>query len=165
MKASVKLKAIFNCNIERAFKAPILGDATKFLNGYLFQPPIIGFDDVENWGNINGERVPIIKGNIIVKSHRIFTDKITERNENKNWKWELSNFTSIYLFFAYKAVGEWEVNEILRDKIFVVYKYSYFSKNILCHPINWLFVKIQLKGMMRKAIKGIKKQAELNKAF
>ena len=53
----------------------------------------------------------------------------------------------------------------LTGKISILYSYSYFSKNLFCHPINWLFVKIQLKGMMDKALIGIKTQAESNKDF
>ena len=46
-----------------------------------------------------------------------------------------------------------------------MYGYTYFSKNLLWHPINWLFVKIQLQGMMKKALIGIKAQAESNNDF
>ena len=49
LKVTVYKKSIFSCEIDRAFKAPILGDATRFLNGYLCQPPIIGFENDENF--------------------------------------------------------------------------------------------------------------------
>ena len=62
MKVSVHKKSIFSCEVERAFKAPILGDATQFLNGYLFQPPIIGFENDENWGLLNSVRYPLVRG-------------------------------------------------------------------------------------------------------
>ena len=78
MKVSVYKKSIFNCEVERAFKAPILGDATQFLNGYLFQPPIIGFENDENWGLLNSVRYPLIQGNFFIKTHRIVKDKIIE---------------------------------------------------------------------------------------
>ena len=165
LKVTVYEKSIFNCGIDRAFKAPILGDATRFLNGYLCQPPIIGFENDENWGLLDGIRYPIIQGNFFIKAHRIFKDKIIEKNNNRFWKWELTNFTSPYLFFAYRAIGSWSVQKLSHRKISILYSYSYFSKNLLCHPINWLFVKIQLKGMMNKALIGIKTQAESNKDF
>ena len=165
MKVTVYKKSIFSCEIDRAFKAPILGDATQFLNGYLCQPPIIGFENDQNWGLLDGIRYPLIQGNFFIKTHRIFKDKIIEKKDNRFWKWELTNFTSPYLFFAYKAIGSWEVQKLATGKISILYSYSYFSKNFLCHPINWLFVKIQLKGMMDKALIGIKTQAESNKDF
>ena len=165
MKVSVYKKSIFNCAVERAFKAPILGDATQFLNGYLFQPPIIGFENDENWGLLNSVRYPLIQGNFFIKTHRIFKDKIIEKCNNKYWKWELTNFTSPYLFFACRAIGSWSVQELSNGKISIIYSYTYFSKNLLWHPINWLFVKIQLQGMMKKALIGIKAQAESNNDF
>ena len=64
-----------------------------------------------------------------------------------------------------EAIGSRSVQKLSHRKISILYSYSYFSKNLLCHPINWLFVKIQLKGMMNKALKGIKTQAESNKDF
>ena len=67
MKFSYEIKDVFDCSIERAFKSPILGDATKFMKGYLFQPPVIGFEDDKNWGQINGKRYPINNGNFLVK--------------------------------------------------------------------------------------------------
>ena len=48
MNFSYKISDVFNCSLERAFKAPILGDATKFMRGYLFQPPVTGFEDDKN---------------------------------------------------------------------------------------------------------------------
>ena len=33
MSVSIEITDIFDCSLERAFKAPILGDATKFMKG------------------------------------------------------------------------------------------------------------------------------------
>ena len=121
MKVTVYEKSIFSCGIDRAFKAPILGDATRFLNGYLCQPPIIGFENDENWGLLDGIRYPIIQGNFFIKAHRIFKDKIIEKNDDRFWKWELTNFTSPYLFFAYRAIGSWSVQKLSQRKISILY--------------------------------------------
>ena len=86
LKVSFHIKSIFSCDIESAFKAPIQGDATQFLNGYLFQPPIIGFENDENWGLLNSVRYPLIRGNFFIKTHRIFKDKIIEKYNNRYWK-------------------------------------------------------------------------------
>lgn len=167
MKVSTTVTATFNCSLDRAFKTPILGDATQFLNGFLFQPAVIRFEEDETWakGQVNGYRYPVIKGNLIPKSSRIFTDTIVERVENSYWKWEVTDFTTIFLFFAYKGVGEWTVQEVKKEQILVHYKYTYYSKNSFTHLINWLFIKIQLRGTMKKAIKGIKRQAESNEVL
>lgn len=165
MKTSVTVTSVFNCSQERAFKAPMLGDATKFLNGYLFQPPVIRFEEDETWGEINGYRYPVIKGSLFFKSHRLFTDTITEKKPNDSWRWELTNFTSPFLFFPKIGIGEWKVTPINENTHSIKYTYTFYSKNAFLQPINWLFMKIQYKGMMKKAIKGIKLQAESNNDF
>ena len=123
MKVSVHKKSIFSCEVERAFKAPILGDATKFLNCYLFQPPIIGFKNDENWGLLNSVRYPLIRGNFFIKTQRIFKDKIIEKCNNKYWKWGLTKITS-YLFFTCRVIGSWSVQELSNGKISIMYSYA-----------------------------------------
>jgi len=165
MKFSYEITDVFNCSLERAFKAPILGDATKFMKGYLFQPPVTGFEDDENWGQINGIRYPINNGNLFVKKGRMFKDVILERTENSYWKWTIYDFEFKSLFFASKAIGEWHVKRLNENKIEVTYTYTYHSKNWLFNPLTWVFVKIQIKGIMKRALLGIKEQAQSNEPF
>ena len=165
MKVSFKINDVFDCSLERAFKAPILGDATKFMKGYLFQPPVTGFEDDKTWGQIDGIRYPINNGNLLVKKGRMFKDVILERVENKYWKWTIYDFEFKTLFFISKAIGEWYVDAINENKIEVTYIYSYYSQNRLYRPLTWLLVNIQIRGIMKKAIKGIKEQALSNEPF
>ncbi|MGY8977995.1 MAG: hypothetical protein ACKVLJ_07560 [Cytophagales bacterium] len=76
MNFTSKITDVFECSLEIALKAPILGDATRFMKGYLFQPPVTGFEDYKNWGEINGIRYPINNGNFLVKKGRMFKDVI-----------------------------------------------------------------------------------------
>ena len=75
MQLTVQFTTTFQTTQERAFKASILGDATKFLNGYRFQPPVIGFEEDETWGTVGGVRYPVTKGNFWLPKGRMFTDK------------------------------------------------------------------------------------------
>ena len=165
MKTSITVKDIFNCTLERAFKAPILGDATQFLNGYQFQPGVTSFEEDETWGVVGGIRYPITNGNFMVTKGRIGRDEVLERIENKYWKWTLYDFETSALFFTTKAVGEWHVSQNEDESIAVTYIYTYTSKNNILHPITWLYMKFQNKGMMKKAMMGIKAQAESNCKF
>ena len=165
MKVSCKIKDVFDCSLERAFKAPILGDATKFMKGYLFQPPVTGFEDDKTWGQIYGKRYPMNNGNFLVKKGRMFKDVILERIENKYWKWTIYDFVFNSLFFIQKAIGEWNVKELNGNKIQVTYTYTYYSKNWICKPLTWLLVKTQIKGIMKRALVGIKEQALSNEPF
>lgn len=165
MTIKIELTDQFACSIERAFNAPILGDATKFLNGYLFQPPVIGFEEDQTWATVGGLRYPITNGNFWMPKGRIFTDKILEKEINKIWKWTIYDFQVPLMFFAIRAIGEWEVKPCENNKICVRYCYTFYSKNVFYHFFTILFGFVQWRGMMKKAIKGIKRQAEGNEKF
>lgn len=160
MKLKVELSDTFSCAIDRAFKAPILGDATQFLNGYLLQPPVIGFEEDESWGEVGSIRYPVTNGNLWMPKGRIFTDKILEKDPDRKWKWIIYDFKVPLMFFAAKAIGEWKVKEARENIISVKYSYTFYSKNRFYHLFTILFALMQWKGMMKKALKGIKKQAE-----
>ena len=91
--------------------------------------------------------------------------EILEKEENKYWKWKVYNFENNSLFFTSKGIGEWSVLDAKENQVVVSYKYTFYSKNIFLHPLNWLFVKIQWRGMMKKALIGIQKQAESKETF
>jgi hypothetical protein len=165
MKIRIEITTIFLCSAERAFKCPILGDATKFLTGYLFQPPVIGFEDDTTWGEIGGIRYPITNGNFFMPKGRIFTDTILGREDDKMWKWMIYDFKVPLMFFAEKAIGEWKVIPVSGNKMRVKYSYTFYSKNIFYHLFTVLFVLVQWKGMMKKALRGMSKMAESNEIF
>ncbi len=104
------IKDDFNCSIERAFKAPILGDARRFMKGYLFQPAVTAFEEDETWGQVNGVRYPVTGGNLLVKKGRLFKDEILERKENELWKWTIYDFKirSVFLLIKQLANGMWK---------------------------------------------------------
>lgn len=160
MKIKATLSDKFYCSIGRAFKTPILGDATQFLNGYFLQPPVVGFEDDSTWGKPGGIRYPVTNGNILTPKGRLFTDKIITRNENEIWKWVIYDFKVPLMFFAAKAMGEWEIVAAKENSIAVRYSYTFYSKNIFYHLFTILFVTMQWKGMMKKALRAIKAQAE-----
>ena len=161
----MEITGTFECDLTRAFQAPILGDATRFLNGYLFQPPVTGFEDDQTWGQPGGIRYPVTGGNCFLPPGRLFTDQILERVENQRWKWAIFDFRVAALFFAEKAVGEWHVAERSPGVIDVRYRYTYFSANLAAWLLSWLYMQVQWKGMMKKAFRGIKMQAESNEKF
>lgn len=164
MEASYSTTQKFNCSIERAFKTPILGDATKFLYGYGPIPAVIKFIKDETWGNPGGSRIPIFKRNFFFKGGEFGFDEVFERIENKYWKWGVSNFGPL-MFFATHNIGEWWCIQNNDNTITATYKYTYFAKNIFAQPLNWLFVKLFWKPLMNNAMKQMKMFAEGNISF
>jgi len=147
----------FHCPLERAFKTPILGDATKILIGYYNYPIVLGFSKDDSWGIAGGSRVPIYNGALFIKSKERGIDEIFERDENRYWKWGVKDFGG---FFSNKAIGEWVCSDNKNGTINVEWKYTWHSTNIFTQPINWLFVKIYWRKVMKNGIKSIKEMAE-----
>jgi len=158
------IHANFKCSIERAFKTPILGDATKMLTGYGVIPACIGFIDDETWGQAGGHRVPITGGNLFTRQGRQAFDLILVREENKYWKWQIDDFEPA-MFFASKAQGEWWCSQNTDGTIAVQWDYTLYSRNIFTHPITLVFVKIFWLGMQKMAIRKMKAIAESDITF
>ena len=157
--ATNTITGIFKCPIDRAFKTPILGDATRILISYGGFPLVAGFANDETWGITGGYRIPIASGFLFLKTGEFGVDQIFVRDENKYWKWGVSKFGAA-IFFSTENHGEWWVADNHNGTVAVTWKYTWFSKNIFMHPINWLFVKLFWRNVMKNGMKNIKQMAE-----
>lgn len=164
MKASYSIEVIFNCSLERAFKTPILGDATKYLCGYGPIPAVERFVKDETWGKVGGSRIPIFKKNFFFKGGKFGFDEVFERIENIYWKWGVSQLGAL-LFFTTHNIGEWWCTLNNNNTITVTYKYTYYAKNMFTQPFNWLFVKLFWRPFMKKAMQQMKIFAESKAPF
>jgi hypothetical protein len=165
MQTSTSVSAIFNCSLERAFKTPILGDATKTIGaGYGFIPRVTHFINDKTWGNVGGSRIPYAEKNLATKGGPIGIDRILVREENKYWKWELTDFRLWAMGFT-KFEGELFFEARKNQDISVKWIYTLHSKGILAYPVQWLFARISWNGIMRKAFKKMKYLAETEDSF
>lgn len=164
MKTEYTVTSVFRCSLERAFKAPILGDATKILPGYVVIPPVVGFVDDDTWGQVGGHRVPVFKGSLFNPAGPQTFDQILVREENRYWKWQLDDLPWSMSFLK-KCQGEWWCTDNGDNTITVTWTYTLFSTNILLHPITYLFTKIFWGGLQRQGIRQIKAIAESGEAF
>ena len=164
MKTVVKVDATFSCSLERAFKTPILGDATKFLVGYGLIPAVERFTQDSSWGKPGGQRIPISVRNFISKGGEIGMDEIFVRTENEYWKWGVAEFRQWSMGFT-EFLGEMFFKETDANSIHVRWVYTLFSKSILAYPFHWFFGKVFWKGQMKLAIIRMKKYAESDAPF
>jgi len=164
MIARNTVTARFNCSLERAFKTPILGDATQFLTGYGVIPACTGFVDDATWGQVGGHRIPLVEGSLFNSAGPQAFDVILAREENRYWKWQIDQFTPS-LFFATKAQGEWWCTDNGDGTITVKWTYTFFSRHALLHPITWGFVRLFWNGLQRQAIRRMKSIAESDAEF
>ena len=164
MKTIVSVESIFNCSLERAFKTPILGDATQFLVGYGIIPAVVKFTKDETWGKVGGQRIPHAAKNLLSKGGEIGLDEIYARDENKYWKWGVADFYQWSMGFT-EFRGEFFFEETKKGNIKVFWTYTLYSKSKIAYPLHWLFANIFWKGQMKIAIQKMKKYAEANTPF
>ncbi len=163
MKTTTSVQATFECSLERAFKTPILGDATKYLVGYGPIPATVGFTEDSSWGKVGGSRIPHSARSLMSKGGPVGHDEIWVREENRYWKWAVTDFTQWSLGFT-KFQGELFFTPNEDGTIHVKWVYSLFSKGLLA-PFQWLFVKVLWHGQMKVAIQNMKIFAESDAPF
>jgi hypothetical protein len=164
MKTTTQVTSLFYCSLERAFKTPILGDATKFHTGFGFLPPVTHFTEDETWGKPNGYRMAQIDKSVLFNEGVLAKDIVVKREDNKYWKWEVNNFRQWRMGFE-KFQGEWFVKDNANGTIGIVYAYSLYTRNILLFPFHWLFTKTIWNQYMKHAIQNIKLIAESEAPF
>ena len=155
MEFKVKVSAIYECSIERAFKTPMLCDVTKVHTGYGFMPKVTHTTNDENWGQIGSSKKIYVVKSITQKGGFASMDRILERVENIYWKIQVDEFQSWMAGF-YKFVGEWKTIEKEKEKILVEYSYSLFSDKPLFYPLNWVFAKVFWPIYMERVLNNVK---------
>lgn len=155
MEFKVKVSAIYECSLERAFKTPMLCDVTKVHTGYGFSPKVTRTSDDENWGQIGSCKKVYVEKSIIQKGGFAFMDKIIDRKENEYWKIQVDEFQSWMAGFT-KFIGEWKTSEIQKKKILVEYHYTLFANKPFLYPLNWIFVKVFWPIYMKRVLNNIK---------
>ena len=164
MKTTIEVKATFHCSLEKAFKTPILGDATQFLVGYGPVPAVEKFTQDSTWGKPGGTRIPHSAKNLLSKGGEIGVDEIYAREENKYWKWGVAEFRQWSMGFT-EFQGELFFKEIAANAVQVRWVYTLYSNGRLAYPFHWLFGNIFWKGQMKVAIQKMKAYAESDALF
>jgi hypothetical protein len=158
MEFKVKVTAIYECSLERAFKTPILCDVTKIHTGFGLTPKVTDTKDDENWGTIGSSKKIFVEKSITQKGGFASMDRILDRVENQYWKIQVDEFQSWMAGF-YKFVGEWKTTAKGEQKVYVEYHYSLFSNKPIYYPLNWIFAKIFWPIYMKRVLDNIKRIA------
>lgn len=164
MHTKVKVKTIFHCSLERAFKTPMLCDVTKVHTGFLIMPKVIHVTEDENWGKPGYSKKVFVAASASQKGGYASDDKVLERVENDHWKIEVSNFQSWMLGFS-RFIGTWKTTELEPNKILIEYSYELISDVGLLYPLNWLFTKTFWRTYMKRALENIRVLAENNEPY
>lgn len=164
MKSTIKVTAIYNCSLERAFKTPMLCDVSKVHAGFGIMPKVTHCTDDEHWGKPGYSKKVFVAESLTQKGGWASVDKVIERIENKYWKIEVSDFQTWMLGFS-KFTGEWKTTELEPNRIFIEYTYTLHSEIALLYPLNWLFTKTFWRIYMKRVMENIRKMAYENKPY
>ena len=164
MKTIVEVEAIFHCPLERAFKTPILGDATQFLVGYGPVPAVEKFTDDGSWGRPGGKRIPHSAKSFLSKGGEIGVDEVYVREENKYWKWGVAEFRQWSMGYT-EFQGELFFREASPGSVHIRWVYTLFSNSLPAYPFHWAFGNLFWKGQMKVAISKMRAYAESTAPF
>ena len=164
METIVNVKETFNCSLERAFKTPILGDATAFLVGYGVIPAVVKFTDDDTWGQVGGQRIPHSGKSLLSKGEAVGLDEIYVREENKYWQWGVAEFYQSSMGFT-EFKGEMFFEEKQENSVDVRWTYTLYSNSLIAYPFHWFFGQVFWKGQMKIAIQKMKAYAESDAPF
>lgn len=164
MTTTVRIKTIYHCSLERAFKTPMLCDVAKIHTGYGIMPRVTHCTDDEGWGQPGGTKKVFVAPSLTQKGGWASVDKVIERRENDYWKIEIDDFQSWMLGFS-KFVGEWQTTELAQGKVLVTYTYTLHSDIGLLYPINWLFTKTFWRAYMKGVLENVRTLIEREEPY
>ena len=155
MKTTTEITTTLNTTLERAFKSPMLCDITKIHSGYGVTPKVTHCTEDETWGRVGGSRKVFMAKTPTFKGGESSLDKVLERDENRYWKIEVSEFKSWSMGF-YKFQGEWFTTPLDNGRVQVRYRYTMFSNSVIFYPFHWLFTKLVWRNYMSHVIENIR---------
>lgn len=164
MVFKVQVSTVYECSLERAFKAPMLTDLSKVHTGFLIMPRVTHTSHDENWGKPGFSKRVYTAPSLTQKGGYTSDDKVLVRIENKYWKIEVSNFQAWMLGFC-KFTGEWQTTELSPNRILIDYTYHLQSDTPVFYPINWIFAHTFWKIYMKQVLENVRQLAYSNDAF
>ncbi|CAG5081537.1 hypothetical protein [Parvicella tangerina] len=154
----VEISDVFPCELERAFKTPMLCDITKVHTGFLFMPKVTHCLDDENWGKIAGSRRVFMAKTFTFKGGEALLDTVIDRQENQHWKIQV-NQVQVFTFGIHTFIGEWITTPIDAHTTQVRYQYTLEAKSGLLYPFQWFTAKVLWKIYMRRVMNNIRQLA------
>lgn len=138
MAITIRRTAEYLCPLERAFKAPMLGDIRRVHTGFGPMPRVTHCTEDADWGRVGSRKRVHISRTLAFAGGFASTDSVLERVENRRWTIEVADFQMWMLGFT-RFVGEWETTELEPGRIRIVYTYTLHGGSPLLAPLRWLF--------------------------
>ncbi len=158
MVTKIKVSAIYECSLERAFKTPMLCDVSKVHTGFGIMPRVTCVTDDKDWGKPGSSKKIYVSKSFSQKGGFASVDHVIERKENQYWVIQVDDFQSWMLGF-HKFVGEWKTTRIDDEKTLIDYTYFLHANNPILYPLNWVFGKIFWRTYMKRVLENIREMA------
>lgn len=155
LTTTTEITTIFDTDLERAFKSPMLCDVTRIHTGSLVTPKVTHCTDDSSWGRVGGSRKIHMVKTPLFKGGEASLDRVLERKENAYWKIEVCEFRSWSMGFV-KFQGEWSTTERAEGGVLINYRYTMFSTSRVFYPLHWLFTKLVWRTYMKQALENIR---------
>jgi hypothetical protein len=164
MATKVRRTTVFECSLERAFKAPMLCDVTKVHTGFGLMPRVTHCTDDSTWGTVGGSKRIFMAPAFGFPGGEASMDRVLERIENERWVIEVSDFRGWMLGFT-RFVGEWQTAELVPGTVQVVYTYTLHAGAPLLAPLQWLFAKTFWWVYMGRVLENVRALASGSEPF
>lgn len=157
MKFKTSISTVFHCDLERAFKSPMLCDITKVHTGWsIFMPKVTHCVDDENWGKTYGSRRVFMAKSLTFKGGEALFDKVLERKENDRWTIEVTDVKT-FSMGIHTFIGEWITVPIDEYKTQIIYRYTLCGKGVFLAPFQWFMTKVIWRHYMGRVLKNIER--------
>ncbi len=158
MVNQVRRTTIYRCSLERAFRAPMLGDLTHVHTGFGPMPRVTHCTEDTGWAAVGSSKKVFMAPTFGFGGGYASMDRVLERVENARWAIEVSDFQRWMLGFT-RFVGEWEVRELAPGEVEVVYTYTLHSASPWLAPARWVFTRTLWRMYMGQVLENVRKIA------
>ena len=158
MPSRVRRVTIYRCPLERAFRAPMLGELTHVHTGFGLMPRVTHCTEDTGWAAIGSSKKVFMAQNLGFGGGYASMDRVLERVENQRWAIEVSDFHGWMLGFT-RFVGEWETREVAPGEVEVRYTYTLYGDSPWFAPARWLFAHTFWRLYMGRVLDNVRKIA------
>lgn len=149
---------IYACSLERAFKAPMLGDVRRVHTGLGPMPALTHCTDDADWGLVGSTKRVHMAPTFGFGGGYASMDRVVAREENVRWQIEVSDFQSWMLGFT-RFVGEWETREIAPNQVEITYTYTLHADAPWLAPLQWAFAHTFWRVYMGQVLENVRQIA------
>lgn len=164
MIVHVTRTATYRCSLERAFKAPMLGDIRRVHTGFGPMPRVTHTTDDADWGAVGSRKRVYMAPTLGFGGGFASLDAVLERVEGVRWTIQVSELQMWMLGFT-RFVGTWETTERAPGAVAITYTYALHAGAPWLAPAQWLFGKTFWWVYMGRVLENVRTIAEGDAPF